>query len=49
MTELSTSDACMLQNDSYLNDERLSRVSTVISELGNGGEMFPNLGGDEMR
>ena len=34
---------------SYHNDERLSTVSAVNSELGNGGEMFPNLGGDEMR
>ena len=49
MTELSTSDACLLQNVSYHNDERLSTVSAVNSELGNGGEMFPNLGGDEMR
>ena len=49
VTELSTSDACMLQNVSYHNDERLSTVSAVNSELGNGGEMFPNLGGDEMR
>ena len=49
MTELSASDACMLQNVSYYNDERLSKVSAMNSELGNGGEMFPNSGGDEMR
>ena len=52
MTELCTSVAYMLQNVSYHNDERLSTVSAlsaVNSVLGNGGEMFPNSGGDEMR